>query len=421
MNIPLSTVAKRPSWEEFRGYLSNPLYRNSVYLALGKFVDVGIGFLFWTIAARLYTVADVGIATALVSSLGLVMTFSRLGFDSTIIRFMPTHDHSRVFNTSLIITTVAAFGVGVVYLGLLDYISPELSFIRNNATLFILFVIANAVTLTTGFALLALRRADQRFVQNLIMGGRLFLLFPLALLGSVGIFGAFGLVYLLCAIYGLLVIRKHLDISWRVDRMFARSTFRFSLMNCIASILQSTPTLVMPLLIVNLLRPEDAALYYIAFQIGSIVLIIPDAMSTSFFVEGSHGTNLRKGVASTLAVTYAILLPAVALLVIFGDRFLALFGNAYVAAFSLLQVIAVSSVFVTIYLIFIPLQNIRLRVNGIVVMNLIRFILLIGLSYFLLRRFGMIGAGYAWACTYLILGIGIFIFERKFRPDKDKY
>lgn len=397
---------------EIRDYLRNPFYRNSFYITLGSFTDVGFGFLFWTLAARLYSVGEVGIATALISSLGLVMAFSRFGFDFTIIRFMPTHDHSRVFNTCLWITTVAAIVIGIIYLAAIDLVSPEIAFIRDYAPLFLLFAVANSVTLITGNALLSFRKADLKFVQNLIMGVRLPLLLPLVLLGSLGIFFASGFAYLAAVVFALVMIRGYVTLTPWIDREFARKTFRFSSYNYLANLFLNIPTYIMPILIVNLLSPEDAALYYIAFAIGNLVLIIPDAMSTSFFVEGSHGINLRKGVFRNLAASYAILIPAVLFIAIFGDVLLGFFGEDYLAAFDLLKVIAISSLFVTVYNLFIPLQNIRLQVRGIVIISLIRFVLLLGLSYTFLIWFGVVGAGYAWAITYVILSIGIAAFVK---------
>lgn len=395
-----------------REYLKKPFYRNSIYLTLGRFLDVGFGFLFWILAARLYSVADVGIATALISSLGLVLAFSRLGFDSTIIRFMPTYDHSRVFNSCLWITTAATVVVGIIYLAAIDLISPDIVFIRDYSPLFILFAIVNSITTTTGNALLSFRKADLKFVQNLIMGARLPLLLPLALLGSLGVFYSFGFAYIAATVFGLVIIRGYVTLSPWIDREFTRKTFRFSSLNYLASLFGSVPSLVMPILIVNLINPEDAALYYVAFAIGNLVLIIPDAMSTSFFVEASHGINLRKGVIRSLAAAYVILVPAVLFIVFFGDILLGFFGKDYLVAFDLLRVVAVSSLFVTIYNLFIPLQNIRLQVGGTVVLNLIRFILLLGLSYIFLTWFGVIGAGYAWALTYIIMGAGIAVFVK---------
>lgn len=409
----LSHIAISESLATIPDYIRNPLYQNSLFIALGRFADVGFGFLFWMIAARLYPVADVGIATALVSSLGLVLAFSRLGFDTAIIRFMPSNDHSRVFNTCLWITTIAAVIVSLIYLSVIDIVSPDIAFIRDYAPMFVIFVIVSSITLTTGNALLSFRKANLRFIQNLVMGGRIPLLFVLVLFGSLGIFFSIGFAYLAAAIFALALIRSQVTLSPWIDREFARKTFRFSFLNYLAGLLQSFPTLVMPILIVSVLNPEGAALYYIAFAIGNLVLIIPDALAASFFVEGSHGTNLRKGVTKTLTATYVILVPAIMLVVFFGDLLLGLLGKDYLAAFDLLKVVALSGFIVAVYTIFIPLQNIRLRVEGIVVMNLLRFVLLLGLSYLFLIRCGIIGVGYAWAITYTIMGIGIAVFVKR--------
>jgi O-antigen/teichoic acid export membrane protein len=407
MNIPCLTTFSEP-WKHFR----NPFYRSSLYIALGRFAEYGLGFLFWTLAARLYSVGEVGIATAIISALGLVMTFSRLGFDIAIIRFMPSHDHSQVFNTCLWITTAAAAVIGIICLGTIDLISPEISYIRNYAPLFLLFVIANAITLTTGNAFLSFRKADLKLIQTLIMGARLPLLLPFALLGSLGIFCSVGFAYLAAAVFALVMIRGYVTFSSRIDREFTQKTFQFSSLNYLASLFQSIPLYLIPILTLNLLGADAAALYYIAFTIGNLVLIIPDALATSFFVEGSHGINLKTGVFRTLTVIYAALIPAVLLIVFLGDLLLGFFGKEYMVAFELLKVIAISSFFVAIYTIFIPLQNIRLQVRGIVVMNLIRFVLLMVLTYVFLTEFGVIGAGYAWAITYALLGTGIVIFAK---------
>jgi O-antigen/teichoic acid export membrane protein len=326
---------------------------------------------------------------------------------------MPSYDKSRVFNTCLWITTIGSIVVSICFLLTVDLISPDIAFIKDNAFFFILIAIMNSVTLTTGNAFLSFRKADLRFVQNIIMGSRLPLLLPLVTLGSLGIFFSFGVSNGFAAIFALVLIHRSIKISPEIDTGFIKKTIRFSSQNYFANLLTDIPILIMPILILYLLSPEDAALYYIAFAIGNLVLIIPDAMTTSFFVEGSYGLNLRKGVFRTLAVTYALLLPAVLIIYLFGDTFLCFFGQNYRGAFDLLKIITVSSIFVTVYNLFIPLQNIRLRVRGIVILNVIRFGLLMGLNYIFLIRFGLVGAGYAWLSTYMIISAGIILFAKK--------
>jgi len=56
------------AWRHAAGMLSDPLYRNSLFMAFTSVFNAGCGFFFWMIAARLYTVEQVGLATALISA-----------------------------------------------------------------------------------------------------------------------------------------------------------------------------------------------------------------------------------------------------------------------------------------------------------------------------------------------------------------
>jgi len=56
------------------------------------------GFVFWMLAAKLYPKEDVGIATALISSMSLVL-LSIFGLDFYIIHFFPEKDKNNIFST----------------------------------------------------------------------------------------------------------------------------------------------------------------------------------------------------------------------------------------------------------------------------------------------------------------------------------
>jgi O-antigen/teichoic acid export membrane protein len=92
------------------------LYRNSMFLVLSRLLNATAGFLFWVVAAKLYSITEVGTATALISSLGLIMLFSRFGFDFSLIRYVVNADKNKVFNTSLVITTIAAAIISLIYI-----------------------------------------------------------------------------------------------------------------------------------------------------------------------------------------------------------------------------------------------------------------------------------------------------------------
>ncbi len=245
-------------------------------------------------------------------------------------------------------------------------------------------------------------------MQNLLQAIRIPALVPLAFLGVFGIFGAIGLGYLTAALYSLTKIQLSIcRIRPQADREFIRKSLRFSSLNYLSSLLYAAPTLMMPILVLSLLDEAEAAKYYIAFALGTLVLIIPSSFGTSLFVEGSHGNSLKKSAFRAGGASLMIMLPAVLVLFFYGDRLLGLLKGEYVEGFGLLKIIALSSFPVACYSLFIPIQNVRMRVESIVKLNTLRCILLLGLSYVMVSRYGILGAGYAWMITYMVIVIWV--------------
>ena len=394
------------SYKSIAGIAKDSLYRTSFFMAFANIMSAGCGFFFWIIAARLYTVEQVGLATALISSLALVALFSTLGFDSSIIRYLPHEDKGKVISTSLIVTTGTCILAGGIYILLAMIFAPSMPLWQEPgwSLAFISVAALNTIVVIGGNAFVADRKADHYFLQNLIQAIRIPALLPLAFLGAYGIFGAIGLGYLAAAIYVLVKIQMSVSqIRPQVDREFIRKSFRFSSLNYLSSLLYAAPTLIMPILVLSMLDEAEAAKYYIAFALGTLVLIIPSSFGTSLFVEGSHGSGLRKSALRAGGASLVIMLPAIMVLFFFGDRLLGLLKGEYIQAFGLLRIIALSSFPVACYSLFIPIQNVRMKVESILKLNALRCIMLLGLSYVLVNRYGILGAGYAWMATYMVI------------------
>ena len=73
---------------DFRHW-KDPLYRNSFFLIISFVLNAAFGFIFWIIAARFYSNDDIGIASALISSIGLLVLLSGFGLVDSIIRYLP--------------------------------------------------------------------------------------------------------------------------------------------------------------------------------------------------------------------------------------------------------------------------------------------------------------------------------------------
>ena len=84
-----------------RQHLGNPLYRNSLYLISNSTILALTGFVFWTLAARLYPVDSVGLASAAISAMGVLSLLATLGLDYALLRFLPdSGEQATAFRTS---------------------------------------------------------------------------------------------------------------------------------------------------------------------------------------------------------------------------------------------------------------------------------------------------------------------------------
>ena len=307
------------------------------------------GLIFWMLAAKIYLKEDVGTATALISSLSLLILLSRFGLNQSMIRFFPEKDKGKVFGTSIIITTVFAVSLGVIFIVGVDIWSPELHIVKRYAFPYILFLAANSTALLIGNSFVALRKAEYYFLQSLFMGSRIAFLIPLVFLCTLGIFSSVGISFVVTLIFSLLLLVKSGIKPAGMDRGFLSDAFHFSAGNYVAALLMRSPGYILPIMVLNMLGAEETAHYYVAFAITSSLFIIPRAVSTSLFVEGSHGEALKKTALKSIFAIFCLLIPAVIVLYFFGELVLELIGKDYaLGALNVLRIMALSSFFVAI-------------------------------------------------------------------------
>lgn len=398
---------------ELKTYLIDPLYRNTFFIIATSISSAGFGFLFWMLTARFYPQEDVGIATALISSMGMLILLSKLGFDQSIIRFFPTRDKSKVLGTAITVTTIFGLILGVLFIGTVDIWSPELHQVKDYAPLYIIFLIANSVTAFIGASFVALRRAEYYFLQSLLFGSRLLILIPLVSLGALGIFSSLGLSFIIALIVSVsLLYRSGVHLAGP-DKEFLLDSFRFSAGNYISGLLAAAPGMILPILVLNLLGAEQAAQYFIAYTITALLFLIPTSFTTSLFVEGSHGGALKRNVLKSIAGIFVLLIPAVVGLFIFGEYILGLIGPDYVGGFELVKVLAISSLLFSISEVFIAIKKVQYGLKSLIGISAAIFILLLGSSYVLMQQFGILGVGYALTLTYAVIGIFVVLSMAK--------
>lgn len=396
--------------QEFRNF-KNPLYRNSIYISLASLTTAVAGFLFWAIAARLYPAEDVGVASAIVSALNLTFQLSMLGMNFAIIRFYPEYKEKAV-SSALLVTGVASVVLSIAY-GLLMLNSESFKeFGWDFLGLFVLFsVIGTFYNVLSTYAI-ARRQAEHAFLQNLLFAGRFVFLVFLTSLGVLGIISSFGLGLILAVGYAVVMVGIP---TIKIDREFIREAFNFSVGNYLANIANIAPNYLMPTLVLNMLGKEEAAYFYMAFSIGNLILFVPNAINTSFFVEGSHGLkNMRRTLKKAITFSYAYLIAAIIGVWSFGGYVLRFFGEGYVGGLPLLRLMAFGGFLVVLVNFALTVLNIQKKVKDIVAINTLKAVLFLGLSYLLVPKMGIMGVGLGWVGSYLgTLGAMGVVFRKE--------
>lgn len=398
--------------------LDTPLYANSVYLIGNSAVNAVLGFVFWILAARLYTTEDVGLGSAVIAAVGLLAFIASLGLGFGLIRFLPGSgdDARRLINGCLTLASLAAIAAATIFIVGTPLWSPALTFVRENTIFvgaFVVFVIVATLSPLLDGVFIGLRQAKYTLIKNLAQG--LFKVVLIAALASVfkvfGIFASYGLGIAGCLGLALFLFLPRLQPGYRprpiLQKQVSNELVHFSLANYASSGLWTAPAWILPIMIVNLLGGEANAFFYISWSMAGLLFAIPLATSTSLFTEGSYDEKaLPHNVSRSLKLMVVLLLPAIAVLLAAGDKILLLFGKEYsLEGTKLLWLLAPSALPVAVNVLYLGIARVKKRLKDIIlVAATIAFGTLV-LSYVLLPRLGILAAGVGWLASQSIVAL----------------
>ena len=405
------------------------LYRNAVYLMLGRAVTAVLGLVFWILAARFYSASDVGLASAIIAAAGLLSLLATLGLDYGLIRFLPNSGEKSniTINSTFTITGLLSIIFALIFLAGLSLWSPALLFLRQNLIWLIAFVAFTAAytlfyLLSSSFV--AKRRAGFTLTQNIINGLlRLALIIPLAaFFYSGGIFASWLIGFVVTAGVGILLFLPRVQAGYRffpaIRREVINEMVHFSLANYIAILLWSVPVAILPLMVVNLLGAEANAYFFIALGVAGLLYAIVTATSMSLFAEGSYdeqklGQNIRR----SLKLVLILLVPAIILVFLIGDKVLLLFGGAYSEnATTLLWLLAASALPLSVNYIYFGVKRVQKEMKSVIWLSALVAVGTLGLSWVLLPQMGILGGGVAWLVSQGIAAL--IIMYNLWRPIK---
>jgi len=416
-----------------KGLFKESLYQNSFFLMATGGLGGVLGFVFWIVAARFYTPSEVGIASALIAAMMLLGTFSRLGFDIGIIRFLSAEEDKRgMINSCLTIAGLASLILSLIFAAGLDFWSPALSFIRTDIPFllsFIIFTVVLALLAMLNNVFVAFRRAEFSLFQVTTVGVLRISLPILAVsAGAFGLFFSWGIGICLAIAVSLLLFLPRLQSKYRpllsIKKRIVKDIARYSFMNYLALMLANVPTYLLPLLIINTLGSETTAYFRTAWAISSILfLAVPTAINTSLFAEGSHKPEkLREHTIRAASLMLVLVITGIAFVYLLGDKMLLLFGAAYAEnGLRVLQILALSSIPVVFIQLYLTVRVVQLRMKAVILAQALTSTVVLGMIYALMSRLGLIGVGIGWtvgqALAAVMIGAIILIRRRNwFKP-----
>jgi len=406
-------------------HTKDPLYRNSLFLMANTAVTVLLGYVFWIVVARYYSEADVGYGNAVIMAISLISLFSRLGLDIALIRFLPKAEKPvEMINSCFVLSAAVSLVLAIIFVAAVDVLSPELGFINDNAVfalVFVLFSILWTLSWMLDYIFIARRKADFVLYKNTIYSV-LKLVLPFILVSffyAFGIVSSWGIAVGIGLIIGLFLFLprtlKGYKPSPRINFQIIKGLWNYSFKNYIVILFSTSPTYLLPLLVINRLGPEQNAYFYIAWMVATALYIIPTAVSQSLFAEGSHHEEmLEKNVRRSCKFMFILLIPACALVLIIGKWILMAFGASYAAnATLLLHMLAISSVFVAINRIYSIILLIKHRIGELIIITCVPTVLFLIACYSIAPIAGIVGVGYAWLVVEVLLSFYVLFALRR--------
>lgn len=402
-------------WQSF---LQDNLFRNSIYLMLTTVLMGGFGFFFWIICTHIFTPEQIGLGTTLISAMTLISFISLLGFNSTFVRFLPnSQTRNEEINTGFTLVMLTAGITTIVYIFFIPIFTPQLEFLHENlwySLSFIIIVILTSINSLTDSIFIAYRKAQYNLLTDGIIISITKLILPLLFvsIGAYGIFMASGLATTIGMLAStlFLIFKFNYRPQIKIDTLIINKLFHYSFTNYIANLLAITPTLILPIIIINHLGASAAGYYYLAFMVINLLYTISASISQSLFAEGSYGDSmLRSLFKRSVIILVAILVPSGIILTIFGPLVLNFFGKSYSAGGSSVMIIlTIAGPAVAGYNLGTALLRIRRQIYSLLTINVLYATSIILLTIYWVDK-GLVWVAIAWTIGNTVAAILAFL------------
>lgn len=387
------------------------MYRDGYALVLSSGIGSLLGLLYWIVAARSYAPAIVGLNSAVISAMMFVAGISQLNLANAAVRFLPTAGEAGkrfvtaiylvTFGTCLVASTTFLAGAGIW--------TPTLSFLREVPWLAIAFTISamawGAFNLQHSI-LTGLRRAVWVPIENGAYSlGKLALLAAFALfLPQWGIFASWTVALAMtilptaALIYGRLMPRNCEVIGADAAPPRLRTVARYIGGDYLGGLCWLASTTLVPIIVLQQAGPAANAYYSLSWVMVLPLYTVGASMGSSLVVSAVFEAGILRSLSYRMLQQASLLvIPLTIVLIIGAPYILRIFGEDYARqGTSVLRLLALATLPGTINTMYVNVARVQRRMSRVAMVFGGQALIVLGLTWFLLKPFGLTGAGIAW-------------------------
>ncbi|WP_083740345.1 AMP-binding protein [Mycobacterium sp. MS1601] len=367
-----------------------------------------LGFVFWTMAARGYSAAEVGRASAIISSATLVAILSTLSLGSLYERFLPVSGAAakRYVRRGMLLVTVTAVLFGAAFLA----VGPRTQLFSNTVEtlLFPAFVAVLAAYALQDQVLIGLGRARSIAVKNISQSlcklAAVAALIPLAT-GSAIVWAWVIPAAVITTWFALAVIRPETSRRLGTSTLPVRRELLqfFASSYAISSVGIVIPLLV-PLIIVAQLGTETNAYFSMCWLVVNTLAVLIGATAAPFIATASTpGADLRAATRRFTVLCGGAAVTGCVLLLVSAPLVLGIMGPDYAAeGTTLIRLMALTLPSVALLTIYSALARLQRRLRLVVTVQILLGVVIVTGVTLSTPLFGINGVGYTYVTAEVL-------------------
>jgi O-antigen/teichoic acid export membrane protein/aminoglycoside phosphotransferase len=413
-------------FRQLRAHLAVPLFRNGYALVASTVATAVLGVLFWGIAARHTSAAELGVDAALIGAMTLIANVSHVNLTTALNRFVPSSGDGagRLIAGSYVVASgLTAVAAAVFVLGVGAWV-PSLGAIADSplpGLAFVCSTVAWVVFQLQDSALTGLRRGPTVLVSNvayaIVKIGLLVAL--LAVAPSHGIFAA----WVLPLVPAVLIVNWHVfrrfvprhvaDAPRSTDRARPTTIARYVAADYSASMLWRATLNALPLLALWLAGDEATAYLHVSLTITYALYLANQSMGMALVTESARDpAGVHRYARQALARMLVFGLPIVAVTVVAAPTILQVFGSVYAReASTLLRLLAASALPFAVVVTYMSIVRVQKRMRALLVLSAALSLPALAGIVTIVPHLGLVGVGYAWLATQLAVAGVLLVTE----------